>query len=1137
MSVRCEERGQAIFPDADARAFATDPRNNVVLEASAGTGKTTVLVARYVNLLRAGVDPSHILAMTFTRKAAAEMRERIVHDLRAAGEHSDADRNRWRALRDRLGEVAISTIDAFCLSLLREFPLEADLDPGFTVADETEIPWLMEQALDRTLRICAGLARKDHDVAMVLGQLGSARARQGLTGLLRRRLVTPAAMQRFLASGPTYLSGDIICRRAIEQLRDLLDTILGGPGGLGQFLDAGPVRHPRFAMLRADLRRLDDLRQADSSTLRSLIDRVRDHFLTQEGEPRARLQAYNSSYYMSSAALKRHRDAVIALGPPVRDVIAGFDRDLNFVLVRGMRRMFAITVSEYRRALESRGVLDFSDVLERTLDLLKQMDEFAQSRYRLESRYHHILVDEFQDTSRAQWELVSLLIQSWGEGFGLVHDAPVQPSVFLVGDRKQSIYRFRDAEVTLLQEAGAHIERLRPAGDARRSIAYSFRAVPELLAFVNDLFTAVDKVPSRDDAFTYDSRARFPVWPEPDDPTRSSETRQRARAGRSVLGIAVGDRAELCAQAVAAEIERLRAEETVRDRKTGVEQPVTPSDIAILFRSRESHREIERALEARNIPTYVYKGLGFFDADEIKDFCALVRFLAEPASELHTAAFLRSRFVRLSDQALCQLAPKLSAAITDPDPPGTMAALREEDSRVLAQLRASVPIWLSLVDRMTPAELIDQVLSESAYAYELRGSRVLQGRENLKKMRSLVRRIQNRGYATLSRIAAHVDQLAVDESNAVVDAVKAVSLMTVHAAKGLEFPIVFLVDLARGTGNVPLPVRVIPDRGDGHPSVSVGPFRSEADADEQSRDREETKRLLYVATTRARDRLYLSAVLSQGELKTGRGSLAEVLPESLAPVFAAAASTSASDTMVRWTGESGKAHGFAVCRPPPVRVQEAAAAVPSVPVTGSTAGDGNDDFDALEPDASGRRMTVTDWAAVCAGQPDRRYGERLHHGSELLSGTLVHRLLQFLDRDITDREEIKRRALGLLRGDEKAGVDNCDALVNRAAEDYLAILEQADVMSRMDADCLFELPFSLRLEPRADDPVPPTIGAPVIVRGTIDCLVRTSDGCLTVLEFKTGGRQPEHQAQLDLYLMAARELFPGMVVDGALVYA
>ena len=102
-------------------------------------------------------------------------------------------------------------------------------------------------------------------------------------------------------------------------------------------------------------------------------------------------------------------------------------------------------------------------------------------------------------------------------------------------------------------------------------------------------------------------------------------------------------------------------------------------------------------------------------------------------------------------------------------------------------------------------------------------------------------------------------------------------------------------------------------------------------------------------------------------------------------------------------------------------------------------------------------------------------------------------------------------------------MDNCDALVNRAAEGYLAILKQADVMSRMDADCLFELPFSLRVEPTADDPVPPTIGTPVIVRGTIDCLVRKSDRCLTVLEFKTGRRQPEHQAQLDLYLLAARE--------------
>ena len=121
--------------DQAARRDAVDPSRNVVLEASAGTGKTRVLVERYVNLLRAGVEPEHILAITFTRKAAAEMRERIVERLREASRTSEIDRARWRELKERFGDIAISTIDAFCLSLLREFPLEADVDPGFDLAD------------------------------------------------------------------------------------------------------------------------------------------------------------------------------------------------------------------------------------------------------------------------------------------------------------------------------------------------------------------------------------------------------------------------------------------------------------------------------------------------------------------------------------------------------------------------------------------------------------------------------------------------------------------------------------------------------------------------------------------------------------------------------------------------------------------------------------------------------------------------------------------------------------------------------------------------------------------------------------------------------------------------------------------
>ena len=176
-----------------------DPRFNVALEASAGTGKTRILVDRYVNLLRAGVDPGEILAMTFTRKAAAEMRERIVATLRDAAGRGEFPRERWRELRDRTADIAISTIDAFCLSLLREFPLEADLDPGFSMADETEVPRLISESLDRALRICRSLASEDAHVALVFAQLGDRRARAGLAALLDRRIAAPAVLSRFLS--------------------------------------------------------------------------------------------------------------------------------------------------------------------------------------------------------------------------------------------------------------------------------------------------------------------------------------------------------------------------------------------------------------------------------------------------------------------------------------------------------------------------------------------------------------------------------------------------------------------------------------------------------------------------------------------------------------------------------------------------------------------------------------------------------------------------------------------------------------------------------------------------------------------------------------------------------------------------
>ncbi len=399
-------------------------------------------------------------------------------------------------------------------------------------------------------------------------------------------------------------------------------------------------------------------RRSDSSSTGSAR-----YFLTQEGKPRGERFAgtgFTAADCDSTAAWKRHRAAAATLAPAIVEAVRAFRRDLNVVLSRGVWRMFAITVSQYQRTLDARALLDFSGVLEHAIDVLKQMDEFARSRYRLESRYHHVLVDEFQDTSRAQWELVEQLIRSWGEGLGASADA-LAPSIFIVGDRKQSIYGFRDAEVALLDEAAQFVGGLRGREDARRAISVSFRSVPPLLAFVNDVFDALESSQPTGArppyAFRYGDDDRFPL-------AEAGETSADMSAiDDPSLGLIVGGTVRLAAEAVADEIARVIGHVTIRARDTGVRRFVQPADVAILFRSRESHREFESALERRGVPTYVYKGLGFFDADEIQDAMAVLRYLGDPTSNLRAAAYLRSRLVRLSDRAMTALAPNLAAAI------------------------------------------------------------------------------------------------------------------------------------------------------------------------------------------------------------------------------------------------------------------------------------------------------------------------------------------------------------------------------------------------------------------------------------------------------------------------------------------
>jgi len=387
----------------------------------------------------------------------------------------------------------------------------------------------------------------------------------------------------------------------------------------------------------------------------------------------------------------------------------------------------------------------------------------------------------------------------------------------------------------------------------------------------------------------------------------------------------------------------------------------------------------------------------------------------------------------------------------------------------------------------------------------------------------MIRRIQNHGYATLPRIAEHIDALtAGDESNAVIEALDAVNLMTVHASKGLEFPIVFVVNMAKGATGPPKPIRVIAD-GDRDTSVSVGPFVSELDEADRAREKHETRRLLYVAFTRARDRLYLASALKEGALVAGRGSLAEVLPDSIKALFVRAHGALPDMDTVAWTGASGRSFEFHVCRPESADAATARV-VAEAPVLRTAAR-----LTSLDVvDGRQRSRAAVSVLTDTGTGSDAPADEPLR---EVITGRLVHRLFQFgagrATEDPVDAEaRWVQRARSLMTAEERAGVDAADEVAQDAVRAWNAMRANPVVVEAMTSGAVHhEVPFSMEDQP-----------AGRILRGTIDCLVHCSDGAVSVLEFKTGGRRASHERQLSLYVRAAEQLFPGSVVRGRLIY-
>jgi len=395
----------------------------------------------------------------------------------------------------------------------------------------------------------------------------------------------------------------------------------------------------------------------------------------------------------------------------------------------------------------------------------------------------------------------------------------------------------------------------------------------------------------------------------------------------------------------------------------------------------------------------------------------------------------------------------------------------------------------------------------------MRGRRAEQARENVKKVRALIRRVESRGYMTMGRLAEHFDSLRTgDESNAVVEAEGCVNLMTIHAAKGLEFPIVFVVNLHMpGRGRSP-GFSVIERGPDGEPEVAFG--TTEATKLEDQRETEELRRLLYVAVTRARDRLYLASdVDDTAKVRRGARSLASLLPASLTAAFGAA---SAPDIdRIEWTSASGT-FTLAVRQPGPFAEPRPGGKAADDPVL---------DVDPIE-DELGRTRPVTG-SAVMGSEVARASDLRPRGHAEQLAGTLIHRLFEHQIDPSMREDEMGRLVLNLARAEELADQTDSMSLALSVAAAYRSFRSRPDVASLLaSGECHYEVPFSFESGGRPGE----------TLRGVFDCLILGRNGEVTVLEFKTGAPRPEHEAQAALYGEALRRLAPGRTAGVKILY-
>lgn len=858
-------RGIELSEEQRCAVFAP---GSVIVRAGAGSGKTEVLAQRFAALVSGDVPgmpalaPVEIAAITFTEKAALDMRSRIAQVLgeRLAKAEDAGMRHHLLRARRTLALARISTIHGFCARLLREHALEADLVPGFRVLDEDESDVFLERAVKRLIVEAVrgrdpgalglvsalglhGAGRADGAVEVVMGLIGEL-GRRGLkpdwlveaTRETARRLRAQAEATRNLAT------------RAAAFIEELLDV------------EAAP--------------KLDELRAAWPRYRELLLGLNADSKPDVLGDLRALTELFPDAKGKVVGDIVRRLRALVVAGGLGRGV--GLEGELIDAYGAGRAAgpmgeaagFVAAAAAELDRLKLWENVLTFDDMAVRALGVLRDAPAVL-ARYR--SELSVLMVDEYQDTDPVQHELVELLSGRAAPGGP---PAPA-PDLFIVADEKQSIYRFRGADVT----AFARAQKL---GLTRVSLRDNHRSIPPLLEFVNALAQSamrseLSPAPEYWVEWSPDHHLK-PVRKAPSGP--AVEVMVSARDG-APSGARAAELREIEARFLARRIsELIEAGTSVEDPKQGGPRPARFGDVAILMRALTDVATYERALERARVPFYTVKGRGFYACPEVSDLIALLAALDSPPDPIALAAALRSPLFGLSDQCLLEIAlrawneegaygPDLAgiffgdAADLNRLGSGRDEAVRARD--VLRELR-------TMVDRAPLAEILERALELTCFEpVMLAQSRGRERVANVRKLVEVARRLESRrSLAGFSDFVAHLRRLSnglgAQEAKAQIlgEGENVVRLMTIHQAKGLEFPVVIVADMARREPGDSRTVLLSP--GDGLlMSATVGagyrlpnPALNEYRKARAEEERAEAARLLYVAVTRARDRLILS---------------------------------------------------------------------------------------------------------------------------------------------------------------------------------------------------------------------------------------------------------------------------------------